>query len=156
MAIFSETIEANFHSYEGPFVPLAVASGDRLLALYMANQWTADSYAPVIDWIEALENPDADHTAQLHRFEHWATENGVDIVNYTGILLAFKAYDYFVKSNTMSASNFLEAWAPHWAEFRQTTFFNQYVRNNSFLAYWREAGFPKQCRPVGEDDFECD
>jgi len=56
----------------------------------------------------------------------------------------------------MSASNFLEAWAPHWAEFRQTTFFNQYVRNNSFLAYWREAGFPKQCRPVGEDDFECD
>jgi len=156
MAIFSETIEANFHSYDGAFVPLAVASGDRLLALYMANQWTADSYAPVIDWIEALENPDADHTAQLHRFEHWATENGEDIVDYTGTLLAFKAYDYFVKSNTMNASAFAEAWVPHWAEFRQTTFFKQYVRNNGFLAYWREAGFPKQCRPLGEDDFECD
>ena len=24
---------------------------------------------PVIDWIEALENPDEDHTARLHRFE---------------------------------------------------------------------------------------
>jgi len=22
--------------------------------------------------------------------------------------------------------------------------------------YWLVAGFPPQCRPVGEDDFECD
>ncbi len=156
MALFSETIEANFHSQDGPFIPLVVASGDRLLALYMADQWTGNNYAPVIGWIEALENPDADHTAQLHRFERWAAETGVDIGIYAGTLLAFKAYDYFVGPNAMKTSDFAEIWNPHWVDFRQTTFFKQFIRNNNLLAYWRKAGFPKQCRPLGEVDFECD
>ena len=156
MALFSETIEANFHSQDGPFIPMAVTSGQRLLALYMANQWTRDRYAPVIDWIEALENPDADHTAGLHRFEQWAERVGDDINIYVGTLLAFKAYDYFVKPNSMPISETAEIWNPNWAEFRQTSYFKQYARNNNVLAYWRQAGFPKQCRPLGEDDFECD
>jgi len=156
MALLSETIEANFHSQDGVFIPRFVHSGDRLLALYMANQWTGNRYAPVGDWIEALENPNSDHTAQLHRFERWATENGEDIHTYVGVLLAFKAYDYFVDANDMKNSEFSQIWQPSWTEFRQTTYFKQFVRNNNLLAYWREAGFPKQCRPVGEDDFECD
>ena len=84
MALFTETIEANFHSQDGPFIPIAVSSGDRLLALYMANQWTRDRYAPVIDWIDALENPNSDHTARLRRFERWAKENEEDINIYVG------------------------------------------------------------------------
>ena len=155
-ALFTETIEANFHSQDGPFIPMAVSSGQRLLALYMANQWTRDRYAPVIDWIEALENPTADHTARLHRFEQWAERVGDDINIYVGTLLAFKAYDYFVKPNSMPISETAEIWNPNWAEFRQTNVFKQYARNNNVLAYWREAGFPKQCRPLGESDFECD
>jgi len=156
MALFMETIEANFHSQDGPFIPMAVTSGQRLLALYMANQWTRDRYAPVIDWIEALENPTADHTARLHRFEQWAERVGDDINIYVGTLLAFKAYNYFVKPNSMPISETAEIWNPNWAEFRQTNFFKQYARNNNVLAYWREAGFPKRCRSLGEDDFECD
>ncbi|MCW8925062.1 MAG: hypothetical protein OQJ84_02310 [Xanthomonadales bacterium] len=156
LALFSETIEANFHSQDGPFIPLVATSGDRLLALYMADQWTGNSYAPVNGWIEALESPNADHAAQLHRFERWAAETGVDIGIYAGTLLAFKAYDYFVGPNTMKTSDFGEIWNPHWVDFRQTTFFKQFIRNNNLLAYWRKAGFPKQCRPLGEVDFECD
>lgn len=156
MTLFSETIEANFHSMDGSFIPPAIHSGDRLLALYMANQWTGNSYAPIIDWIEALETPDADHTARLHRFERWAMESGEDVSRYAGVLLAFKAYDYFAKPNSMKTTVISEVWEPNWAEFRQTAFFKQFVRNNGLLTYWREAGFPKQCRSVGEDDFECD
>jgi len=156
MARFTETIEANFHSQDGPFIPLAVSSGDRLLALYMANQWTGDRYAPVIDWIDALETPDADHTARMRRFEQWAKDVGDDINTYVGVLLAFKAYDYFVKPNSMKSSETAEVWNPIWADFHQSTSFKQYVRNNNLLAYWRSAGFPKQCRALGEDDFECD
>ena len=156
MALFMETIEANFHSQDGPFIPMAVTSGQRLLALYMANQWTRDRYAPVIDWIEALENPTADHTARLHHFEQWAERVGDDINIYVGTLLAFKAYDYFVKPNSMPISEVAEIWNPNWAEFRQTNFFKQYARSNNVLVYWQQAGFPKQCRPLGGDDFECD
>ncbi len=156
MALFSATIEANFHSTDGAFIPLVVRSGDRLLALYMANLWTGARYAPVIDWIEALEAPNADHSAQLHRFERWAMENGEDLNVYAGTFLAFKAYDYFVKSNSMGLSEIAEIWQPNWTEFRHTTSFKQFVRNNNMLAYWRKAGFPEQCRALGEEDFECD
>jgi len=155
-ALFLETIEANFHSQDGPFIPLAVESGDRLLALYMANQWTKDRYAPVVDWIDALQNPDMDHSAQLRRFEHWVEENGDDIDNYIGTLLAFKAYDYFTQPNDMNSSETGELWHPHWAAFRKTPEFKTFIRNNNYLEYWRKYGFPKQCRPMGEDDFECD
>jgi len=156
IALFTETIEANFHSQDGPFIPLAVESGDRLLALYMANQWTKDRYAPVVDWIDALENPDMDHTAQLRRFENWVEENGDDIDNYIGTLLAFKAYDYFTRPNDMNSSETGEFWHPYWAAFRKTPEFKTFIRNNNYLEYWRKYGFPKQCRPLGEDDFECD
>jgi len=156
MALFSETIEANFHSQDGPFIPLAVESGDRLLALYMANQWTKDRYAPVADWIDALEKPDADHSAQLRRFENWVEENGEKFDNYLGTLLAFKAYDYFTRPNGMNSSETGELWHPHWAGFRKTAEFKTFIRNSDYLPYWRKYGFPRQCRPIGEDDFECD
>jgi tetratricopeptide (TPR) repeat protein len=156
MALFNETIEANFHSQDGPFIPLAVKSGDRMLALYMANQSTGNRYAPVSDWIDALENPDTDHTARLHRFENWVAATGDDIDNFPGILLAFRAYEYFARPNDMQTSESGEIWHSHWAGFRQTPYFKQFVRNSNVLTYWRSAGFPKQCRPAGEDDFECD
>ncbi len=155
MALFRETIEANFHAQDGPFIPLAVESGDRMLALYMANQWTRDRYAPVVDWIDALENPDADHSAQLRRFTNWMEENGEAVTNYLGTLLAFKAYGYFTRPS-MNGSQTGELWQPRWVEFRKTPEFKTFIRNNNYLAFWRKYGFPKQCRPVGEDDFECD
>jgi len=34
--------------------------------------------------------------------------------------------------------------------------FKEQVRKDNILAYWQHAGFPSQCRAVGEDDFECD
>ena len=149
MALFMETIEANFHSQDGPFIPMAVTSGQRLLALYMANQWTRDRYAPVIDWIEALENPTADHTARLHRFEQWAERVGDDINIYVGTLLAFKAYDYFVKPNSMPISETAEIWNPNWAEFRQTNFFKQYARNNNVSGVLARGRFSKAMPATG-------
>jgi len=156
MALFRETIEANFHSQDGPFIPVAVDSGDRMLALYMANQWTRDRYAPVVDWIEALENPDADHGAQLHRFEKWVEDNGEDIDNFIGVLLAFKAHDYFTVPNDMGSSETGEIWHPRWVGFRKTPAFKTFIRINNYLPYWREHGFPSLCRPVGTEDFECE
>ncbi len=149
MVLFMETIEANFHSQDGPFIPMAVTSGQRLLALYMANQWTRDRYAPVIDWIEALENPTADHTARLHRFEQWAERVGDDINIYVGTLLAFKAYDYFVKPNSMPISETAEIWNPNWAEFRQTNFFKQYARNNNVSGVLARGRFSKAMPATG-------
>ena len=51
-------------------------------------------------------------------------------------------------------------WSPNWSRsfqrFRQTEAFKEIIRNAGVLAYWREHRFPPLCRPVGDDDFECD
>jgi adenylate cyclase len=51
-------------------------------------------------------------------------------------------------------------WSPNWGDsfrrFRQTEAFKQIIRNAGVLAYWREHRFPPLCRPVGDDNFECD
>ena len=47
-------------------------------------------------------------------------------------------------------------WAPYYAPMRKMERFEAYVHNFGLYDYWRERGFADQCRPVGDDDFECD
>ncbi|QNL17945.1 hypothetical protein HXX25_00500 [Hyphobacterium sp. CCMP332] len=47
-------------------------------------------------------------------------------------------------------------WQPELRAWRQSGSFKNGMRERGILDYWREHGFPLQCRPVGEDDFECE
>jgi TolB-like protein/Tfp pilus assembly protein PilF len=50
----------------------------------------------------------------------------------------------------------LVMWDPMMAAYRQTEPFKNYIRESGVHDYWREHGFPPQCRPLGGNDFECD
>jgi hypothetical protein len=50
----------------------------------------------------------------------------------------------------------LVVWDPMMRRYRQGPEFKHFIRESGVFDYWREAGFPPQCRPLGEDDFECD
>ncbi|NIL95246.1 MAG: hypothetical protein GTO71_12605 [Woeseiaceae bacterium] len=50
----------------------------------------------------------------------------------------------------------LVLWDPMMQRYRQSAEFKYFIRESGVFEYWREAGFPPQCRPLGEDDFECD
>lgn len=47
-------------------------------------------------------------------------------------------------------------WAPEFDAARKSDAFKQYMRNVNLVSYWRANGWPDKCRPVGEDDFECE
>jgi hypothetical protein len=47
-------------------------------------------------------------------------------------------------------------WDPAYVKFRQSPLFKDRMKQRGALKHWQQAGFPKQCRPVGEDDFVCD
>jgi hypothetical protein len=47
-------------------------------------------------------------------------------------------------------------WSWFAREFRKSAYFKRIVKEAHILEYWHERGFPDQCRPVGDDDFECD
>jgi adenylate cyclase len=47
-------------------------------------------------------------------------------------------------------------WGEDNRRYRQSPQFKRYIRESGVYDYWRKAGFPKQCQPVGPDDFRCD
>ena len=47
-------------------------------------------------------------------------------------------------------------WGPSLAEYRASDAFKDFIRQTKMNAYWRKHGWPDLCRPLGDDDFECD
>jgi len=149
------TLEYNFHSITENFVSHFVRDNRRYLAMLIADIKTDRDEAPVVEWIHAIENPDADNSAGLARLEDWASNSttGRTIADLADIYVSFRAYDeleQFAKKSSWIL------WHPDAAEFRATPQFNRLVRKLGILDYWLERGFPSQCRPRGDNDFECD
>jgi adenylate cyclase len=66
------------------------------------------------------------------------------------------AMDAMEKSVSLSTLNLLVIWAPVFQEIRQLPRFKEFVKEIGLVDYWNKFGWPDLCRPVGDDDFECD
>ncbi|NCF73586.1 MAG: hypothetical protein GWP67_08810 [Gammaproteobacteria bacterium] len=131
---------------------LFVYYGNRSAALLSAQDIYGLEGAPAYEYIVALENPGGDHTDGLHKFDAWAAENDVDLSRFPEINAAFGNYD---RADVMTISE-PWYWMPRFEEYRQSDKFARDVRMYGFLDLWKSKGFPPSCRPVGDDDFECD
>ncbi len=47
-------------------------------------------------------------------------------------------------------------WCPYPEEYRRSPERERLMRDLGLPLYWRKHGFPPQCRPIGDDGFECD
>ena len=150
----NETIEYMLHSTNDVFVSSYVRNGQRYLAMYVANLRLGSTDAPVIEWIRAIENPDADNSSGLVRIKDWAHQMGSEeILSYApAMLLSFRAYDELAEYPVMAGYSL---WHPDGDEFRTTPQFKTIIRELGLDEYWQARGYPPQCKPVGDDDFEC-
>jgi len=155
LEIFEPTLSANFHSMSEVFVPYYAAHGQTLLATVLAHAVFRDSAFPVSEWITAIQNPRKDHETGYARLKDWErTESSGLLLSIKGIvLLPFGRYEEFASN---PVSNRLYLWLPSAADFRKTAAFKKMVRDSGLLEYWQAREYPDQCRPVGDDDFECD
>ena len=150
LQLLEETVAENFYSSTNAFVPWFLEHGQRFTALVLASAAIRLPYAPVKDWIDLLEHPDKDPAPAVARWQAWAAENGLDLCDKHEILIVFRQYQCIGKNMDFSVM-----WYPSSAEFRKTPEFKDLVKTH-MLDYWRQNGFPPQCRPLGEEDFECD
>jgi len=154
VALNDETLEHIFHSISDAFVSTYVRSGHRILAAHVADAKLLHGNAPVMEWIRAIENPEADNSAGLVQLQDWAerTTTGIDLYWIPHVFLTFRAYDELLE-RPVDASWVL--WHPDADEFRGTPQFKQIIREVGAFAYWQVHGFPPQCRAIGDDDFDC-
>jgi hypothetical protein len=122
--------------------------------LFIADARLGAAGAPVIEWIRAIEDPDADNSSGLARLKDWErqTRNGEMPTSVTPMLLTFRAYDEMAADPGQTAYSL---WHPDGDEFRTTPQFKSVVRQLGIYEYWQARGYPPHCKPVGDDDFEC-
>jgi len=147
---FEATLEANFHSTDDTFVSYYVQTGQRAMALAVAALSMRQEFAPVKYWIEAIEDPEGDHTEQVTQFNRWGAARNIDVCDMDSVAIALRQDQCL----TM-VENAVQLWLPDTAYFRKKPAFKAYV-NTHLMAYWREYGFPPQCRSTDDGDFECD
>ncbi len=147
---FEATLEANFHSTDDAFVSYYVHTGQRKMALLVAALALRKQFAPIKDWIEAIENPLEDQTARVTRFNQWGEAHNMDVCDMKAVAIALQREDCFP-----TIANAWLMWQPDTAYYRKKPAFKDFV-NTHLMEYWQQNGFPPQCRPLEDGDFECD
>ena len=147
---FETTLEANFHSTTDSFVSYYLHTGQRSMAHAVAALALRNQFAPVKYWIEALENPNQDHSSAISRFNQWGSTHKMDICDMESVAIALGQEHCFT-----IIENARLIWQPDTAAFRKKPAFKDFV-NTHLMAYWQENGFPPQCRALEDGDFECD
>lgn len=100
--------------------------------------------------LESKKNPGADHSELLAEVQKYVPQYQTDVGwTITDLLLVPLGY---AKHEGHGSAN----WGESFQRFRQTEAFKQTIRDAGILAYWQEHRWPPLCRPVGNDDFECD
>ena len=61
-----------------------------------------------------------------------------------------------LERGTGITTGLVHCWFPVMKEVRQLPRFKEYMKEIGLVDYWNEFGWPDLCRPVGDDDFECD
>ena len=98
---------------------------------------------------DAFRNPDADHSelvASILSFYEAHPERSADFMFATLMALG----------HVGDARNSFGIWGRTGKKYRQSDYFKGVLRASGILSFWKERGFPPFCRPLGDDDFECD
>ena len=158
-ALFEEGITRGASSQNVMFSLAYIAngylrSGRFLLALtdVVLNDTTVSSTT----LFRALTEPDFDHEREWQKFlNSYEAQTGKRYQDSydSGVFteLIFRKYDA-IKPNPYVAI----WWHPNVPDFHASPHRNRLIREMGIYDYWLKAGFPPQCRPVGDNDFECD
>ncbi len=97
---------------------------------------------------EAYRHPEKNHQELIADIRSFNQKSGKLLDdNLASLLVPIGANDRMGESIIM--------WNPTLNRYRQTAAFKTQIRASGVLDYWRKQGFPAQCKPVGNDDFEC-
>jgi TolB-like protein/tetratricopeptide (TPR) repeat protein len=147
---FESTFKDNFHSTDEAFISYYVHTGQMKMAYLVAALALRRQFAPVKYWIEAIQNPLEDHSSRVERFNQWGKAYNIDICDMNEVAVALRQ-DHCLP--TLSNAGLM--WHPDAAYFRKKPAFKNFV-NEHLMDYWKQNGFPRQCRDLGDGDFECD
>ena len=140
-------------SFQLQFLQRLISMDHRLAAiLILLSHLDNDLTFPATAVLDAMEFPERDHSRGLQELLNWIEKSGSVPAQFSALFVSFKAYHLAVAA----ADQTRWVWLRENTGFRTSEYFAPFVNKLGASAYWREKGFPPNCRPLGEKDFECD
>ena len=142
----------------GDFVPQMVSRGDRIGAVLLLQEMGAPPQVNAI-LVAALTQPAVPRSAAEVRIvlDLLAEESAPlrERLEPDRARLWLGQYPEIGKSATLD-SDLLVHWAPGFPRFRNSPARKAVIERLGLPPYWREHGYPPQCRAAGKQDFTCD
>ncbi|MCJ7555642.1 MAG: hypothetical protein MUP90_01865 [Gammaproteobacteria bacterium] len=155
--LFEQGVAQKGTAYTQIFAFALAADGDyrgALLALRL-NLLAFQELTPPDPLIRALMESGFDYEGELRQFiieMEASTGEKFDWSEASSyVAVVFRSYE-----NIHPTINLADWWNPSFPDFLASPHRKRVIREMGIDDYWRARGFPPQCRPVGEDDFECD
>jgi len=156
LEIHETALRRGFNGNNFPFLFVFVATGEERTALAsMAanNAGRGINKATAFEY-RALTDPAFDYQAEKALIDQAYYRAGAAEPDFgpanPDFLFLYRQYDQ------LKTSDLSYWWFPFPLEFRNSPHRKRMMREMGIPAYWRKHGFPPLCRPVGDDDFECD
>ena len=148
-------MEQVFDSLSEAFAWEYVRRGHRYLAVRLIDKRLGSLGAPAIEVIRAIENPGGDNRARYARLKDWENQTRSGVTLAQAIPFSFLAFGVWDEISANPGFYSFIMWHPDGDEFRKTDLYKTVVHESGVFDYWQARGFPPQCKPVGDDDFEC-
>jgi TolB-like protein len=158
MQLFERGVEVGFVRNRGfSFVVPIARRGDRVGALLLLKELGASPDVATI-LLTALEHPGSISPADAATVERSLAE----VTQFSGQTMSLAMtrlwmgrYDQIVDAHDFWIDTVLQ-WDRGFPGFRNSPGFKKVLEKLGLPRYWREHGFPPQCRPVGQQDYTCD
>jgi TolB-like protein len=131
--------------------PLLSRGKNHAAAFLLISLSSGDRTYPINELMQAAETPGANHSAGIAKLDQWLKRQRVDPKWRIDEWIALGAYD-----RVEPVIDIGQIWLPSSGHYRRSAYFKPLVNQIGLHRYWREHEFPPQCRPVGEEGFECD
>ena len=149
------SLRNGFYGNSMPFLYLYVATGEErtaLIAMAAENSGRGTNKATAYEY-RAMTDPAFDYGAEKSLIDQAYYRAGAAEPEFgpanPDFLFVNRQYDQIHGSDNPYW------WFPYPLEFRNSPHRKRMMREIGLPVYWRKHGFPPQCKPVGEDDFEC-
>jgi len=140
-------------TFQSQFLQRLVALDRRLAAtLILLSPFDFDLTFPATAVLDAMEFPERDHSRGLEKLLSWIDKTGADPSSFAVLFASFKAYHLAEPLSFQTRW----VWLSENTGYRTSEYFAPLMIKIGAAAYWREEGFPPNCRPLGEEGFECD
>jgi len=131
--------------------PLLTRDKKFAAAFLLVSEADGDRDYPYEELINAVRYPERDHSSGISKLTNWSERRGIPLRFRISEWIALGAWDRVEPSGDIH-----QLWHPSGSQFRASPWFKPLAEKMGWPKYWRKHGYPPQCRPVGEEDFECE